>query len=203
MDSRRLNVHTLNVAATVLADGVLVPRSLGLLRHLPLAVAAAAISLPAASAEYTDFSNLAHSRYVHCAFYKNYDTDAATGDPIMVEGRADALMHFQAIDDAHGTARAIYTRMAGMRDVMVRHTAKAIYFIDNVDGMYLLTAVYGCLDFDEKRGICVTYNASHARVFDSTMLQDPDGVFDKIKASAEPGFCDHSFIGIQEAAHSR
>jgi hypothetical protein len=174
-----------------------------LLRQITLAFAAAVSAWPALAADHNDFTNLAHSRYVHCAFYKDYDTDPATGDPIMVEGRADALMHFQGIDEAHGTAHAIYTRMAGQRDVVVRHTPKAIHFIDNVAGMYLLTTVYSCLDYDEKRGRCLTYGASHARLFDATVIQDPDAVYEKIKASVEPGFCDHSFIGIQEAAKSR
>ncbi len=173
------------------------------LRLLPLAFATAGAVLPAVAADYADFNNLAHSRYVHCAFYKNYDTDPATGDPIMVEGRGIALMHFQGIDDAHGSAHAIYTRMAGQRDVVVRHTAKAIHFIDNVGGMYLLTTIHNCLDYDDRRGICVTYGASQARVFDPLVLQDPDAVYEKIKASMEPGFCDHSFVGVQEAAHSR
>jgi hypothetical protein len=183
--------------------GNFVPISLASLRQISIAVLTAAVALPAASADRNDFTNLARSRYVHCAFYKNYDTDPINGDPIMIEGRADALMHFQGIDEAHETARAIYTRMAGQREVVVRHTAKAIHFIDNVAGMYLLTTVHNCLDFDDKRGICVTYGASHARLFDTAVLQDPDGVYEKIKGSAEPGFCDHSFIGIQEASHSR
>jgi hypothetical protein len=180
-----------------------VPGTLGLLRRIPLALAAAAVALPAAFADNTDFSNLAKSPSVHCAFYKNYDTDPATGGPIMVEGRGDALMYFQAVDAAHETARAIYTRMAGQREVVVRHTAKALHFIDNVAGMYVLTTVHNCLDYDDKRGVCMTYGASHARVFDPTVLQDPDAVFEKIKASAEPGFCDQSFIGIREASHAR
>ena len=168
-----------------------------------LTAIAAAIALPAVSAERSDFSNLARSRYVHCAFYKNYETDPVNGDPIMIEGRANSLMHFQGIDAAHETARAIYTRMAGQREVLVRHTAKAIHFIDNVAGMYLLTTVHSCLDYDEKRGLCVTYGASHARLFDPAVIRDPDAVYEKIKASVEPGFCDHSFIGIQEASKSR
>lgn len=173
------------------------------LSQFTAALVAAALVLPAFAAERGDFSNLARSRYVHCAFYKNYETDPVSGDPILIEGRSNSLMHFQGIDEAHETARAIYTRMAGRRDVVVRHTAKAIHFIDNVAGMYLLTTVHSCLDYDEKRGLCVTYGATHARVFDKAVLQDPDSVYEKIKASAEPGFCDHSFIGIQEAAKSR
>lgn len=173
------------------------------LRRISIAVVAAAVALPAVSAGHTDFSKLAKSRYVHCAFYKKYDTDPATGGPIMIEGRANSLMHFQGIDQANETARAITTRMAGQREVMVRHTAKAIHFIDNVAGMYLLTTVHSCLDFDERRGLCVSYGASQARLFDPAVVRDPDAVYEKIKASAEPGFCDHSFIGIQEASKSR
>ena len=177
--------------------------SLQPLRRLWLAALACGLALPAPAAEHTDFSKLAKSRYVHCAFYRQYDTDPATGDPIMVEGRANSLMHFQGIDAANQTARAINTRMAGRREVAVRHTAKAIHFIDNVAGMYLLTTVHNCLDFDDKRGLCVTYGASQVRLFDPTVMQDPDAVYERIKASADPGFCDHSFIGIQEAATGR
>jgi hypothetical protein len=156
----------------------------------------------ASAADRLDFSRLANSRYVHCAFYKSYETDAATGDPIMVEGRGDALMHFQGIDVKNGKAHAIYTRMSGMRDVTVIQTEKAIHFIDNVAGMYVMTTVHSCIDFDEKRGICVTYGAVNSRLFDSAVLTEPDKVYDKIKAEADPGFCDHSFVGIQEASHS-
>lgn len=154
----------------------------------------------ASAAESFDFSKLAKSRYVHCAFYKSYETDASTGDPIMVEGRADALMHFQGIDLKSGKARAIYTRMSGFREVNVIPTAKAIHFIDNVAGMYVMTTVHSCINFDEARGICVTYGAVNSRLFDPAVLTDPDAVYEKIKAEADPGFCDHSFIGIQEAS---
>ncbi len=173
------------------------------LSQITAALLAAVTVLPALAAERGDFSNLARSRYVHCAFYKNYESDPLNGDPIMVEGRSNSLIHFQGIDVARETARAIYTRMAGQREVVVRHTARAIHFIDNVAGMYLLTTVHSCLDYDDKRGLCVTYGATHARIFDSAVLQDPDSVYEKIKTSADPGFCDHSFIGIQEAAKSR
>ena len=154
-----------------------------------------------AAADHIDLANLAHARYVHCAFYRHYDTDPETGGPIMIEGKADALMHFQAVDAKHQKAQAIYTRMAGMRNVTVIETAKAIHFIDDVSGMYIVTTVDSCLDYDEKRGICVTYGAASARVFDPDVLSDPDKVYAKIKDDAEPGFCDQSFIGIQEAAH--
>ena len=170
----------------------------------PLAlVVAAALACPALAGEATDFSKLARARFVHCAFYKDYDRDPATGDPIMVEGRGDALMHFQNVDEAKASALAIYTRMAGKREVVVRHTPKAIHFIDNVAGMYLLTSVYSCLDYDERRGLCVTYGASHARVFDTEVLKDPDAVSEKIRTIAEPGFCDQSYIGLREAARGQ
>jgi hypothetical protein len=152
------------------------------------------------AADRTDFSNLAKSRYVHCAFYKGYETDPATGDPIMVEGKADSLVHFQNVDVAHATARAIYTRMSGSHEVTVIQTDKALHFIENVAGMYMMTSVHSCLEYDEKRGACVTYGAVNSRLFDAEVLNEPDKVYEKIKNDADPGFCDYSFIGIQEAA---
>lgn len=155
----------------------------------------------ATAADRSEFTNLAKSRYVHCAFYTSYETDPATGGPILVEGKADALMLFHGIDARRASARAIYTRMAGSRNVTVVQTGKAIHFIDNVAGMYVMTTVDSCLDFDAKRGICVTYGAVNSRHFDASVLYDPDKVYEKIKNDADPGFCDHSFIGIQEASH--
>ena len=119
----------------------------------------------------------------------------------MVEGRADALMHSQDIDVKHEKARAIYTRMSGMRNVTVIQTDKAIHFIDNVAGMYVMTTVHSCIDYDDKRWVCVTYGAVNSRLFDSSVLNDPDKVYEKINDEAEPDFCDHSFIGVQEASH--
>ena len=165
-----------------------------------LSVAVCGFSSVVWAADNTDFANLARSRYVHCAFYKGYETDPVTGGPIMVEGKADSLMHFQRIGAGGSTARAIYTRLAGAREVMVIRTHKALHFIDNVAGMYVMTTVHSCLEFDEKRGACVMYGAVNSRVFDSAVLSDPDKVYEKIKNQADPGFCDYSFIGTQEAA---
>ncbi len=150
----------------------------------------------------TDFTWLAQSRYVHCAFYKAYETDPATGGPIMVEGKADSLVHFQNVDVKRAKARAIYTRMSGSHEVTVIQTDKAIHFIENVAGMYIMTSVHSCLEYDEKRGACVTYGAVHSRLFDTAVLNQPDKVYEKIKHNADPGFCDYSFIGMKEAASS-
>lgn len=170
--------------------------------RFPVHVLIAAVGLAGAAyaEERTDFTNLAKSRYVHCAFYKGYETDPATGGPIMVEGKADSLVHFQNVDVKHAHARAIYTRMSGSHDVTVIQTGKALHFIENVAGMYMMTSVHTCLEFDEKRGACVMYGAVNSRLFDSTVLNEPDKVYEKIKDKADPGFCDYSFIGIQEAA---
>jgi hypothetical protein len=167
---------------------------------LPLLVMVLGLAGAARAAEHTDFTNLANSRYVHCAFYKGYETDPETGGPIMVEGKADSLVHFQNVDVKHANARAIYTRMSGALDVTVIQTSKAIHFIENIAGMYMMTSVYSCLEFDEKRGGCTMYGAVNSRLFDSSVLNEPDKVFEKIKDQADPGFCDYSFIGIQEAA---
>ena len=157
----------------------------------------------ACAADRTDFANLARSRYVHCAFYKGYETDPATGGPIMVEGKADSLVHFQNIDIKNAKARAIYTRMSGSHQVTVIQTGKAIHFIENIAGMYMMTSVHSCLEFDEKRGACIQYGAVNSRVFDTTVLSEPDKVYEKIKDRADPGFRDYSFIGTQEAASDK
>lgn len=151
----------------------------------------------AAQAQTTPFDNLVQSKFVHCAFYKAYEVDRATGDLLMVEGRSDSLTHFQSLD--RGRARQISTRVAGAREVTVVSSAKYLHYIDSVAGMYVLTTVYGCIDRDA-RGTCVTYGAMQSRHFDSRVLSDPDAVYESLKDSSDPGFCDHSFIGVQEAA---
>ena len=161
------------------------------------------LAVAARAADRTDFTNLAQSRYVHCAFYKGYESDPATGDPIMVEGKADSLVHFQNVDVKNAKARAIYTRMSGSHNVTVIQTPKAIHFIKNIAGMYMMTSVHSCLEYDEKRGACVMYGAVNSRLFDKEVLNAPDKVYEKIKANADPGFCDYSFIGIQEASSGR
>ena len=113
---------------------------------------------------------------------------------------AGALTDFQSVDARQSTARAINTRLAGARNVTVIRTAKALHFIDNVAGMYVMTTVHSCPEYDEKRGACIMYGAVNSRVFDSAVLHDPDQVYARIKDKADPGFCDYSFIGTQEAA---
>lgn len=162
----------------------------------PTALIALMLAGPA-HAQSTTFDNLVQSRYVHCAFYKSYNVDAVTGDLVLVEGRSDTLTHFQAIEG--NRARQITTRIAGARDVRVSRTGKYLHFIDQIAGMYVLTTIYGCLDRD-KRGVCMTYGAMQSRHFDTRVLTDPDAVYEMLKSSSEPGFCDHSFIGIQEAS---
>jgi hypothetical protein len=152
----------------------------------------------AAAAQTAYYDNLVQSRFVHCAFYKTYDIDPDTGGRIMVEGRSDTLTHFQRIDGHH--ARQITTHIAGARNVTILKSAKYLHFVDNIGGMYLLTTIYACLARDERAGACVTYGAMQSRHFDSRVLFDPDSVYERIRDVAEPGFCDHSFIGLREAA---
>lgn len=147
-----------------------------------------------------EFDNLAQSRFVHCAFYKSYEVDPRTGDLLMVEGKSDSLTHLQRIGNARERARAIYTRSAGASEVLVIETGKRLHFIDRAAGLITQTTVYGCLEHDERRGHCINYGAMQARHFDSRALTDPDGVFEAIRTAADPGFCDYSFIGVQEAA---
>ena len=143
------------------------------------------------------FANLLHSRYVHCAFYRAYDVDPATGDLLLVEGRSQSLTHFQAIGG--GAARQISTRVAGARPVRVIDTGRYLHFVDDVSGMYVLTTIYGCLATDPRSGVCIQYGAVQSRHFDPRSLTDPDAVYEGLKASADPGFCDHSFVNLEAA----
>lgn len=144
------------------------------------------------------FGNLVQSRYVHCAFYRAYEVDRTTGDLLLVEGRSNSLTHFQAIRD--GNARQISTRVAGARNVRVMNSGKYLHFVDEVAGMYVLTTIYDCLDRDPKSGTCISYGATQSRHFDPRVLTDPDAVYEALKEISDPGFCDHSFIGMQEAS---
>jgi hypothetical protein len=169
--------------------------------------AAALALLPvslASSAESSDFAadlnRIARARDVHCAFYKAYDIDPDTGDRVMVEGRSDALAHYQDISVARATARQIHTRMAGSRNVRVVRTPNYLHFIDDAGGYYQVTTVYGCLDHDETRGVCRTYGAAAMRHFDARVLLQPDLVYARSRDLAEPGFCDHGFVEAVEAA---
>jgi hypothetical protein len=145
----------------------------------------------------SNFDKLVKSRLVHCAFYKAYEVDRLTGDLVLMEGRSDSLTHFQRIKNGH--ARQISTRMAGAREVRVSQSGKYLHFVDEVAGMYVLTTVYGCIDRD-KRGVCLTYGAMQSRNFDPRVLSDPDAVYEALKSNSDPGFCDHSFLNVQEAA---
>jgi len=182
-------------------DGTLAGTMLNLSR---LAVFLAVLLAPATAAAAepaSPFGNLVQSRYVHCAFYKAYETDNPAGELVLVEGRSSSLTHFQRI--AGGYARQISTRVAGARDVRVMDRGKYLHFVDTMAGMYVLTTVYGCIDRAPKSGTCVTYGATQSRHFDPRVLTDPDAVYDALKAGADPGFCDHSFINIQEASSGR
>ena len=148
-----------------------------------------------------DLNRLARARHVHCAFYRAYEIDAETGDRVMVEGRGDALAHYQDISVARATARQIHTRMAGSRDVKVVRTPNYLHFIDDAGGYYQVTTIYGCLDHDAKRGVCRTYGAAATRHYNARVLREPDAVFERARRLAEPGFCDHGFVEAVETAH--
>ncbi len=174
-------------------------RACGVLIRLTLLAAAGAAAVgvqgPAIAGE---FRNLIQSRFVHCAFYRGYESDLATGNLLLVEGKSQSLTHYQSVDAER--ARTIDTRLTGAREARVMQTEKHLHFIDSVAGMYIVTTVHSCLERDERRGVCLTYGASNARHFDSRVLLDPDKVFEELRESADPGFCDYSFIGVQEAS---
>jgi hypothetical protein len=174
-----------------------------MVRWLPFSFVVLALALPwlapAVAAEGAGaFDNIAASRYVHCAFYREYEVDRKTGDLLLVEGHSNSLTHFQALRE--GEARQISTRVAGARNVKVISSGKYLHFVDHVAGMYVLTTVYACLDRDPRTGVCVSYGATQSRNFDPKVLSDPDAVYEALKSIADPGFCDHSFVNLQEAA---
>jgi hypothetical protein len=154
--------------------------------------------VPAAAQGTTQFDNLARSPFVHCAFYRQYDIDPQTGDRLLVEGRSNSLMHYQRRSDAR--MLAIDTRRAGARDALVLRGKKYLHLIEYSAGLYVVTTIYACLERDAQ-GTCINYGAVNARHFDARVLRDPDAVYEQLQAFAEPGFCDHSFINLQEAAN--
>ncbi len=169
---------------------------------LALCWVASALIVPASAqqADVTQFDNLASSPYVHCAFYKKYDVDPQTGDLLLVEGRSDSLTHYQR-GRAGGTL-SIDTRRSGAHDVQVLRGRKYLHFIERNAGMFVVTTIYACLERDARSDTCINYGAVNARHFDSRVLLEPDAVYEELRARAEPGFCDHSFLHVQEAAHT-
>jgi len=171
-----------------------------ILRGAGLALALAAVA-PAAAQEQgaARFDNLASSPSVHCAFYRDYDIDPGTGNRLLVEGRSNSLTHFQR--RGAGPVRSIDTRRAGAVDVHVVR-GRYLHYIERTAGMYIVTTVYACLERDPRTEVCINYGAVNARHFDARVLREPDRVYEELHASAEPGFCDHSFIHLQEAANA-
>jgi hypothetical protein len=187
MDSHGARAHTGPVMSPRVITGILCCAAL-----------ACGGVVPAAALGTTQFDNLARSPFVHCAFYRQYDIDPQTGDRLLVEGRSNSLMHYQRRSDV--SMLALDTRRAGARDAMVVRGKKYLHFIEYGAGLYVVTTIYACLERDAQ-GTCINYGAVNARHFDSRVLRDPDAVYEELQAYAEPGFCDHSFLNVQEAAH--
>jgi len=160
-------------------------------------MSAMALPVAAQQVEVAQFENLASSPFVHCAFYRQYDIDPGTGQRLLVEGASNSLTHYQRQD---GRLRAIDTRRAGARDAQLLRGKKYLHFIERSAGLYVVTTIYACLERDARTDMCINYGAMNARHFDSRVLREPDAVFEELQAHAEPGFCDHSFLHLQEAA---
>ncbi len=143
------------------------------------------------------FDLLVRSPSVHCAFYREYDIDPDTGGRLLVEGRSNSLTHYQR--QRGQRVRSIDTRRAGAVEVQVVR-GRYLHYIERTAGMFIVTTVYACLERDPKSDVCINYGAVNARHFDHRVLREPDRVYEELQASAEPGFCDHSFIHLQEAA---
>ena len=162
--------------------------------------AALVLAMAAQAQSTAQFENLVRSPYVHCAFYKQYEIDPTTGDRLLVEGQSDSLTHYQRLNGER--VRAINTRRAGAVEAQVVRGGKYLHFIEYAAGMYVVTTIYACLERDAQSGTCINYGAMNARHFDARVWREPDRVYEELRAYAEPGFCDHSFINLQEAARS-
>jgi len=162
-------------------------------------VAAVAALLPAIAAadDAQRFAQVAGSPHVHCAFYRDYDIDPRTGDRLLVEGRSNSLTHYQRQRD--GLVRSVDTRRAGAGEVRVVQ-GRYLHYIERIGAMFVVTTIYACLARDAQSGHCINYGAVNARHFDPRVLREPDRVYEELQAQAEPGFCDHSFIHLREAA---
>ena len=160
-----------------------------------------ALTMPAAAQDSanTRFDHLVSSPSVHCAFYRDYDIDLRTGDRLLVEGRSNSLTHFQRRRGER--VQSIDTRRAGAVDVRVVQ-GRYLHYIERSAGMFIVPTVYACLERDLQNDLCVNYGAVNARHFDARVLREPDKVYEELQSLAEPGFCDHSFIHLQEAART-
>lgn len=167
------------------------------LRAVSWLAAAALLPAVAAADEAQRFEHLASSPYVHCAFYRDYDIDPRTGDRLLVEGRSNSLTHYQRQRD--GRVRSVDTRRAGAGEARVVQ-GRYLHYIERSGAMFVVTTIYACLARDAQSGHCLNYGAVNARHFDARVLRDPDRVYEELQAQAEPGFCDHSFIHLREAA---
>lgn len=170
----------------------------GMIRCTAMLLWLAASGTVMAQESASPFRHLAASPSVHCAFYRDYDIDPGSGDRLLVEGRSNSLTHYQR--RGAGPVRSIDTRRAGAVDVQVVE-GRYLHYIERSAGMYIVTTVYACLERDPQSGICINYGAVNARHFDPRVLREPDRVYEELQAGAEPGFCDHSFIHLQESAH--
>lgn len=190
MDSSRVPAHTALIMGFSASIRILCGAVLGLVL---------AESMPAAAGDVSrSFEHLVSSPMVHCAFYREYDIDPQSGNRLLVEGRSNSLTHYQRQRGAR--VRSIDTRRAGAVDVQVV-LGRYLHYIERTAGMYIVTTVYACLERDPQSDICINYGAVNARHFDPRVLREPDKVYEELQALAEPGFCDHSFIHLQEAAN--
>lgn len=162
-----------------------------------LAAVAALLPAIAAAEDAQRFAQVAGSPHVHCAFYRGYDIDPRTGDRLLVEGSSNSLTHYERQRDA--LVRSVDTRRAGAGEVRVVQ-GRYLHYIERIGAMFVVTTIYACLARDAQGGHCINYGAVNARHFDPRVLREPDRVYEELQAQAEPGFCDHSFIHLREAA---
>lgn len=159
------------------------------------AIALVALGTRAHAAAPADFDALVNANGIHCEFF----ADARPADgPADGAATAALLVHYNGMNRDRTRARVVSTRGAGSREVVVVRTDKAVHFVDQVAGVFIVTTVFGCNARERRAGAgrCLSYGAANSRHFDASVLWQPDQVFERDRHLASHGFCDHSLFTV-------
>ena len=156
-----------------------------------------------ALAHANDFDDLVNANAIHCEFF------SAAGSPSYPIGRTDPtpdfLVHYAGMNRDRTRARAVSTRGAGSREVIVVRTDKAVHFVAHAAGVYMVTTIFGCSERDLRTSArkCISFDAVNSRHFDASVHWQPDHVFERDRHLASHGFCDHSTFAVTGGSSSQ
>lgn len=166
-------------------------------RALGLAIAVSVLSggvAPVMAAQ-KDLDQFVNARSVHCEFFAAV-RPADTPAPPQEEPKPEVLVHYGGLNRERTRAFMLSTRGSGAREAIVLRTDKAVHFVDYAAGVFMVTTVFSCIEREQRTSArhCVTYAATNSRHFDASVFWQPDSVFERYRAQASHGFCDHSFV---------